>query len=380
MISLRRLTAISNKEFIHIIRDPRSLGMVVAIPLIMLLLYGYALTTDVKHIALGVMDGDKTRLSRDFIGRFSHSEYFDIKYYPAKFNDLKELFDGGAIKAALIIRDGFARRLRRGDAAKVQFLLDGSDNNAATVGAGYINNISQQFSRDISVAELQKRGFARPGKFIPIEIEPRIWYNPTLRSANFLVPGLIATIMMMMAVILTSLAMVGEREHGTLEQIVASPVRGIELILGKLLPYGLIALGDLLIITVVGIFWFGVPLKGSLVLLLGESTIFLLGALGLGLLISTVARTQQEAMMMSMLATLLPTFLLSGFVFPISSMPVVIQGITYLVPARYFLSIIRGIFMKGTDLGAFWMDTAALATFAVVIVTLALSRFKKKLD
>ena len=349
-----RIFPVSRKEFVEIRRDPRTLVMVLVLPVMMLVLYSYAVNFDIKSIETVVYDLDNSRHSRDLIGKFENSGYFKIKYIE-RYDDVDKQLGDGKAKLALCIPTDFSRRLAKDEIASLQAIVDGSDANTATIAIGYINQIVQRYSINISMSGLRNRVSPRNSvsTVIPIEIIPRVWYNPELKSVNFIVPGLIAMIMMMLGAISTSLSIVSERERGTFEKLIVTPVRPYELVIGKIFPYVILAFIDVIFCLLIGTFWFKVPIKGSIPLLLCLSTLFLFSTLGLGLLISAIAKTQRVAMLLSMLTSLLPTFLLSGFVFPIENMPRALQLVTYLVPARYFLEILRGIFLKGVGLRVF---------------------------
>jgi ABC-2 type transport system permease protein len=374
-----RIFPVSRKEFVEIRRDPRTLGMVLVLPVMMLVLYSYAVNFDIKSIETVVYDLDNSKNSRELIGKFKNSGYFKIEYIK-RYDDIDKQLNNGKAKLALCIPATFSRKLAKGEIVTLQAVVDGSNANTATIAIGYINQIVQQYSIKISLSTLWAHGFQIEGSFPPIEIIPRVWYNPELKSINFIVPGLIATIMMMLGAISTSLSIVSERERGTFEKLIVTPVRPYELVIGKIFPYVILAFIDVIFCMLVGKFWFKVPIKGSIPLLLCLSTLFLFSALGLGLFISAIAKTQRVAMLLSMLISLLPTFLLSGFVFPIENMPGALQLVTYLVPARYFLEILRGIFLKGVGLRVLWMNVIWLLIFSLVMVFISAVKFQKKLE
>ena len=362
--SVKRTIPIFWKEFIHIVRDPGTLAMLLFFPAFLLVLFGYAVSFDVKHIPMAVLDQDKTAISREFVLGFTHSGYFDWQKTLTASSQFKDSLDSGKVKIVISVPKNFGQKITAGQKAEVQILVDGSDPTIASTAIGYINAISEAYYQNLTA----------------IVLLTRVWYNPDLRSLNFYIPGLICVILMMMSASLTSLTIVTEREEGTIEGLVVSPVRKNELMLGKILPYVLIAFVDVLLVTAVGSLWFGVPIKGSLILLFVSSFIFLLGAMGIGLLISANAKTSQEAIQIALVATMLPSFLLSGFVFPIENMPLVLQGLTYFVPARYFLKILRGIFLKGVGLDYLWWDLLLLIGFGVIIIAAAGRRFNKRIE
>ena len=375
---LLRIRMMAWKEFIQISRDMRTLGVVVVLPVVMLILYGYAINLDVKHLPMAVLDQDGSRASRDLIGAFSHGEYFDVTATLSS----TDAGDGGAGRRGGADGAGDPARLRRhlaaGRQAQVQLLFDGSDSTTASTAIGYANGIVQQQSVGLALALLERRGIpARAAS--PLDTETRFWYNPELHSTNFIVPGLIAVILMMLAALLTSMTVVRERERGTIEQLIVSPVQPGELMLGKLLPYVAIAFFDILLVVAAGRLLFHVPLVGSAPLLLVLSVPFLGAALGIGLLISAVSPSQQTAMTLAFMTTLLPSILLSGFVFPVRAMPKVLQWFTLIIPARHFLVILRGIFLKGNGMELLWTPTLVLIGYAVLMLGLSASRFRKTL-
>lgn len=368
---------IVRKEFRQIRRDKRILGVLLFIPALMLLMFGYALNFDVKHTSIAVYDEDRSEASREFAQQFWNSEFFDLKFYLESKSEINTLLDGEKVRVILVIPSTFSKDLARGQEVSIQVLVDGANSFSASTILGYINGIIQQYSLKVITA-----GFLRTGgsaMTIPIDLLPRVWYNPELRSAKYLVPGLIAFILMVVAVVSTSLSVVRERELGTMEQMMVSPVKPLEMILGKTIPYTLISLAAAASILVVGYFLFDVEVRGSFLLLFIVTLIFLLGSLGFGLVISTVAETQQVAFMIAALSTMLPTFILSGFVFPIRNMPSIIQAITYLIPARYFLVALRSIILKGVGLSAFWDQFMFLVFYALLMIGVSSLRLRKLL-
>jgi ABC-2 type transport system permease protein len=367
------------KEFIQIFRDARTLAVVVILPVLMLVLYGYAINLDVRHIRLGIYDQDRSRQSRDLIGTFSHSQYFNIVAYLGSYDELTGALDRGLVKVALVIPTRFAEDLALGRVAQIQLIIDGSDSTTASTAIGYANAIVQQQSARISMAALQRAGLNVEDAAIPVDARLRVWYNPELKSTNFIVPGLIAVILMMLSALLTSMTVVRERERGTIETLIVSPVMPYELMLGKLVPYVIIALFDVILVIAAGRLLFHVPLVGSPVLVLALSAVFLMAALGIGLLISAASPSQQTAMTFAMLTTLLPSVLLSGFLFPIRAMPAVLQWLTNIIPARHFLVIVRSIFLKGSGLSLLWQPALVLLLFGLIMLGLSSLRFRKKL-
>lgn len=367
------------KEFVQISRDPRLLAVVVVIPLVMLLLYGYAINFDVRNLRLAVFDQNRSRASRELIDAFAESEYFRIVEYLRDHRQVTGVLDGNTAQLVLIIPPTYSRDLADGRTAQVQVLVNGSDSTTASTGIGYISAILQQQSAEVSLQALARQGVHVTRVVQPVDNRVRYWYNAELRSTNYLVPGLVAMILMMLAALLTSVTVVRERERGTIEQLIVSPVRPLELMLGKLIPYVVIAFCDVLLILLVGVYVFQVPFRGSPWLVLLLSGVFVTAALGIGLLVSNVAPNQQLALLAAMLVSQLPSVLLSGFLFPVSSMPQPIQWLTYIVPARHFIYILRGVIMKGNGLAEIWPSALGLLIFALAMLTLSAARFKKKL-
>ncbi|OGC15656.1 hypothetical protein A3J90_07765 [candidate division WOR-1 bacterium RIFOXYC2_FULL_37_10] len=374
-----RLFAIIKKEFLHLIRDPRSLLLMFVMPVLLLFIYGYAATFDIKEVPTAIFNQDKTATSRDFISRFLGSNYFILVEDLSSNSEFAQKLDSGKAKVIFNIPADFSSKIKKGKRADVQILIDGSDPNWASSAIGYINSIVEAYYQDLVRINFEKKGLdASQGA--SINLITRFWYNETLRSINFFVPGMICLILMQMSAILTSLTIVSEREQGTMESLVVSPIRKNELMAGKLVPYVIVAFFDVLLVTAVGFFWFHVPFKGSLILLMLSSLVFLVGAMGLGVLISINSKTSQEAMQTATLATMLPSVLLSGFVFPIENMPWVLQGISFFIPARYFLEILRAIFLKGVGLNAFWLDMLLMTVLSCLIIVASVRKFKKRIE
>lgn len=367
---ITRIRPVVRKEFRQISRDKRSLGVILFIPLFLLVMFGYAISLDVRNIPTGVMDLENSKESRAFLQAFENSEYFDVREYLHSYSQIDELLKGGEIKVALVIPRDFTRKLWRDKTCEVQMLLDGSNPTEASTVLGYLEVISQSHTAKINA----NLGFAGDGTPGSLDFRPRVWYNPELRSSVFLVPGLITLILVISAVVSTALSIVREKETGTMEQILVSPLRPLELVVGKTIPYIFISLISAIGVLGVSYLLFGVTIRGSYLLLLLVMLLFLLSCLGLGILISTISATQQVAFTLAVLITVLPSFLLSGFVFPIRNMPWIIQAITYLVPARYVLEALRGIIIKGSGLLSFWPAVLGLVVFSAA--TLALSTFR----
>jgi len=374
-VNLKRVGAICKKEFIQIRRDPRSLALGLLIPVILIVLFGFALSLDIQHVPMAVWDQDNSKQSVDFLLNFKNSNYFKIIGYYDNYRALESLIDYGTAMMAMVIPKDFSRYMLSGQAAPVQLILDGSDSNTATVAFGYVASVVDKYNGDI-IKKAADTNLVNP---TAVAIEQRIWFNQDFQSKNFIVPGLIAIIMMIIAALLTSLTVAREWERGTMEQLIATPVRPAELIIGKFIPYFAIGMIDLAISVIMGRFVFEVPFRGSVVLLFILSAIFLTGALGLGIFISTVAKNQLMASQMAILTSFLPTFLLSGFTYEIFNMPVAVQVITYFIPARYFIKILRGIYMKGVGIDVLWPETVCMIIFTVITTRLAIYKFKKKI-
>ena len=370
-MDFHRLWAMARKEATQLKRDTRSLILAFILPLIMLLFFGYAITWDITDLHLGVWDQDRTSASRELTEVFEASGYFLVVAHPTSYREVEEDLSKARVRAVLAIPPGFARDLKAGQPAPVQLLLDGSDANTATIALNYAGAIVSRHS-----AQVQLNGRAVPGTAVA---EVRIWYNETLESRNMIVPGLVAVVMSIIAAMLTSLTIAREWELGTMEQLASTPVKGVEIVLGKLLPYLIIGIFDVHVVVASGILVFGVPFNGNAILLAVLSILFLVGALGVGIFISSVAESQVFAMQVAMFATYLPAILLSGFMFDIAGMPLVLQGITFLFPARYFIVVTRGILLKGVGVAALWPQAVAMLVFAVIGLSLATWVFKKEI-
>lgn len=370
-MNLHRLLAMARKEALQLRRDTRSLILAFILPVFMVLFFGYAITWDVNDIHLGVWDQDATLDSRRLVDAFEGSGYFSVVDRPDSYREVEEGLSQGRLLAVLVIPPNFSRDLKSGRKAPVQLLVDGSDANTATIALNYAGAIAARFATEVVLQ----------GREMPevAGAETRIWYNETLESRNMIVPGLIAVIMSIIAAMLTSLTIAREWERGTMEQLASTPVKGVEIVLGKLLPYLAIGFFDVILVVVTGILFFQVPFNGSPFLLGGLSILFLLGALGVGIFISSVADSQIFAMQAAMVATYLPAILLSGFMFDIAGMPLFLQGVTFLIPARYFIVVTRGILLKGVGVGAMWPQAVAMLVFAVIGLTLATRVFKKEI-
>lgn len=370
-----RLRNMLIKEFLQVLRDPKMRGIIFVMPLVQVMVFGYAVTTDVRDVPVAVVDFDQSVVSRDLLSRFSASGYFRFVEHTRDLSMADHLLDKGSVGAILRIDQGFGEDLRTGRTAKLQVIADGTDSNTAGIVLDYTGRIAGKFSEKVLLTRFSHlRGEGPfPGK---VELVPRAWFNENLESRNFYVPGVIAIIVMLITLMLTSMAVVREKEIGTIEQLLVSPITPTEFILGKTLPFALIGYADVLLVTVVGVFWFEVPIRGSLLLLLAATTFYLMTTLGIGLFISTVSRTQQQAMM-SVFFFYFPAVLLSGFMFPIANMPPLVQYLTYANPLRYFLVILRGIFLKGAGPATLWPQLAALLIMGLATLLFTTRRFRK---
>ena len=376
-MNLRRLWAVARKESLHIRRDPRSLVLEVGIPMMLLLMFGYALTLDVDRVPFVVWDQCHTKESREFVARFTATRYFDFRGTVERYGELERAVDTGEAMLGLVISPEFAARLAAGRTAKVQAVVDGSDSNTAAIVLGYTQAITTGFNQQLAVEQIRRLTGTAPSP--AIDLRTRVWFNEDLESRNFIVPGIMAVIMGLIAALLTSLTIAREWECGTMEQLISTPVRAPELVLGKLLPYIAIGFANMVIAVLMAVYLFDVPLRGSVVLLFVVGTLFVIGTLAQGLLVSTLARQQLLASQMAMVSTFLPAFLLSGFAFAIANMPVPVQVITFIVPARYFVALVKGIFLRGVGLEVMWPDVLFLALFALLVIAIAIRTTRKRL-
>jgi len=373
-----RLRSLIRKEFIQIGRDPRTLALTFLLPVIQLFLLGYAATNDVRNVPLAVFDQDKSRASRELLDAYRAADYFLIRYDVQSEDELRQLIENNSARAGIIIPPDYEERLVGQRPSQVAFIIDGSDPTVAGTALAAANLIAQSKATELAIERLAQRGLA--GALRPaVEVRTQVWYNPDLVSAYFMIPALIGMILQFLATMLTATAIVREREQGTIEQLIVTPIRSIELVVGKVTPYVLLAFFDMIEVLIAGVLIFGVPINGSIPLLLALACLFIVTALGLGIFISTIAKTQQEALLLTMF-TLLPSIFLSGFFFPLAAMPRVLQALSYAVPLRYFLIIVRGIVIKGAGLEALTREVIALTIFAVVIMAAAAGRFRKRLD
>jgi ABC-2 type transport system permease protein len=373
-----RLFSIIRKEFIQILRDPRTLVLILVLPVMQLFLMGYAATNDVRNVPLAIFDQDRGPSARALLDAYRAADYFHLAFDVDSEDAVRDLIDRGQARAGLIIPPGYSDRILGGDTAQVAFILDGSDPTVASTSLSAAQLIGQSLGVALMVERLESRGQSGPLSQ-PIDVRTQVWYNPDLISAHFMVPGVIGMILYALTSILTATAVVRERERGTIEQLIVTPIRSWELVIGKILPYVLLALLNTLEVIAIGAWWFKVPVRSPLSLIMLISGLFLLTGLGMGLLASTVANNQQEAMLIVWM-TLLPSIFLSGFFFPLEAMPKVLQWISALIPLRYYLVIIRSLMIKGVGISALYGEIFALFIFGLGIMTIAALRFRKRLD
>lgn len=371
-----RAKAILIKEFKQIFRDPRMKTVIFISPLIQIILFGYAANKDINFVPTAILDRDNTKESRELIHRFLYSKYFVLKSFITTDREQDQILDKGKATVVIHIDRGFARNLNAGKDAQVQLAFDGSDSNTAMIVMGYANTIIDNYRKDLLKQTAEIKGWK--GSAPSVDLRDRAWFNGNLVSRNYYLPGVIATIVTMMSLLLTAMAIVKEKEIGTMEQLTVSPLEPIELIVGKLLPFAVIALIQITLITTLGVLWFHIPLRGNLLLLLFSTCIYLFTTLGIGLFISTISSTQQEAMM-SVFLFYMPTVLLSGFAYPIANMPQVIQWFTFLNPLRYFLVVIRGIFLKGVGIHVLWPQLLPLFIMGILVISFSALKFRKSL-
>ena len=380
-----RIRVILRKEFLQALREPRMRVLLFVPPMIQLLVFGFAVNLDVDHARIAWADQDRTPESRDLRNRFTGSGRFDIVAEPASEEAVQRVLDHGEAQAVVRVFHGFARDIARGHSTDVQVLVDGTNSNTASLISSYAGEIIASYSGDVMAGQQRIRVLTRSpnaavGAAVPQVIaRTRVWFNPDLYSRNYFVPGVIANIIMLVTLMLTALAIVREKEIGTMEQLMVTPVRPLELMLGKTLPFAIVGLFDVALVTVAALLIFRIPLHGSFVLLLGCAVLYLMTTLGAGLFLSTISHTQQQAMMMSFFFST-PAFMLSGFAFPIRNMPQAVQWLTYLNPVRYFIEIVRGIFLKGAGVSVLWPQMLGLAVYGVVVLGLSALRFHKSLD
>jgi ABC-2 type transport system permease protein len=376
-MNFARFLAVARKEVVQILRDSRSLIIVVIMPVVLVLLFGYGVNLDFKGLPVYVYDRDGSQQSQDLLKHFQASEYFDVRQVVNDYPALTRSLDDGHAKMGIVIPWDFSQRLNEGRPVTVQALVDGTDDNTANVLIGYAEAVVQNYSSDIQLTWLRNRGqLVAPA---PVRIETRTWYNEDLESSAFIVPGVLALVMSVIGAFLTSLTIAREWERGTMEQLISTPVTPVEIMLGKLAPYFVIGMFDVIVCATIAVYWFQVPFRGSLQALLLSSAMFMVVVLSLGFFVSVIAKSQLAASQIALIITFLPAFLLSGFLFPIEQMPIVMQWITRILPARYYVSVLKKIFLKGTPASLLYPDLVPLAVFALVLALLATASFRKRL-
>lgn len=377
--ALRRILHLMRKEVLELKQDPRLFGVVIIAPIMQLTVLGYAATTDVRDVPIAIVDADRSTASRDLVQRFASSANFKIVGMPGSTSDIDRYLDHGEAWMVISIPANFGQAVSAGRSATLQIAADGTDSNSTTVAMGYAQTLIAGYSQDLAAQMVRLKPDATSAPLALVTPEIRVWFNPRLESRDFMIPGIVALLLLVVTTNLSAMAIVREKEIGTLEQLSVTPLARWELITGKLLPYAVIGIIDVVLVLVVAINWFEVPMRGSITLLFGMCLIYLLSTLGLGLFVSTVSQTQQQAMMTSIFFFLMPMIYLSGFIFPIENMPAWIQPFTYLIPLRYFLEIVRGIFLKGIGLEILWPQALALFTWGAVVLALATLRSSKRL-
>jgi len=376
---MKTILHIVKKEFLQFRRDPKMFAMILISPVIQLIFLGYAANFDVNVVHTAIFNQDKTATSRQFIEKFEGSGYFEMDYYVDNYKTLQKLIDNHQIILGLVIPIDFEKKIKRNETAPVQAVFDGSDGNTASISAGYVQLIVSNYSKSIVTTFMNKAGI----KILPagnVESKVRVWYNPELKTRNFMVPGIVGLLLMIVTLILTSLAIVKEKELGTLEQLIVTPIKSYQLIIGKLIPFALLGFVSEIIVLTAMVFVFNIPVRGNLLFLFFTTALYILSTLGLGLFVSTISKTQQQAMMLAIFVVMMPMIYLSGFAFPIENMPKIIQYFTYLIPLRYFMVIICGIILKGVGFSDLWLQTTLLFLIGITIIFLSSLRFKKRLD
>ncbi len=376
---MRTILHIIIKEFLQLKRDPKMFVIILIAPVFQLIFLGYAVNMDVEQVPTVLFNQDNSKTSREFLEKFSGNRYFEFVEHVDNYRDLQTHIDNGTASLAIVIPNDFEKKIVRNEVADIQAIFDGSDGNKAAITAGYLQKIVGDYSINIIKNRMEKSGrFKTPvGQIIP---EIRAWYNPELTTRIYMIPGIVGLLLSIITLILTSLAIVKEREIGTLEQIIVTPIKPIQLILGKLIPFAILGFAAVTIVLIAMNLIFGIAPRGSVPFLFATTLLYILSTLGLGLLVSTVSKTQQQAMMLAIFVVMLPMTFLSGFAFPIENMPQFIQGITYLIPLRYFMTIMRGIILKGVGLTELWFDVSMLFVIGSVVFSLSILRFKKRLD
>jgi len=378
-MKLRRVKAVAVKETLQIVRDPRSLMIALLIPLMQMFMFGYGVNLDVKHIPLCAYDRESSQQSQGLLKRFAASQYFSVQKVVRSYAEMTEALDDGDCRLAIVIPSGFSQGLNDTGTGTVQALFDGTDSNTANIAANYARAVISGFSGDVQLQSVQHRGGTLQ-TLTPVDVQARVWFNEELESRNFIVPGIVALVMAIVGAQLTSLTIAREWERGTMELLVSTPVKPVELMLGKLMPYFVIGMFDAAICLALAVFWFDVPFRGTLATLFFTTSLFLTVVLCIGYYVSVSIRSQVGASQIALLVTMLPTSLLSGFAFPIDQMPIVVQGVTYLVSARYYVTILKSVFLKGAGVGELALPMLCLALYAVALVALAARSFRKTLD
>jgi len=375
--SVTRILAIAEKEWIQVRRDGRSLILSILLPVLLLMLFAYALNMDVKRVSIAVYDQDKSALSRDLLESFSNTEYFRVHSYVGDYREIDDLIDQGTVIMGIVVPRNFESMYTSGKHVSVQVLIDGSDSTSATVAAGYVKSILFSFNRDLRIRDLNRAGIS--GIVAPVDVRSRVWYNEELQSKNFIVPGIIVIVMAIISALITSLTISREWERGTMETLITTPVRKYEVFFGKLVPYVLIALFDLIITVSLGHFVFSVPLRGSFIELYLIALLFLIGTSSLGIMISSATRSQVLSVQAAIIITYLPSIILSGYIFPVKNMPGIVQIITYLVPAKYLIVVMKGIALKGIGTSLLWTQIVFLTLYAIVVGAISLKKLSLKL-
>ena len=376
---MKTILHIIKKEFLQFKRDPKMFMMILVAPVVQLTFLGYAANLDVDKVHTAIFDQDKTATSRNYIEKFKGSGYFTFDYYVNNYDELQDKIDNGKVILGLVIKKGFEEKINRRETADLQAIFDGSDGNTASIAAGYVQSVTTNFSRNTVTQYLDRMG--RKVKPVgSVTAETRVWYNPELKTRVFMVPGIVGLLLMIITLILTSLAIVKEKEIGTLEQLIVTPIKPIQLIIGKLIPFAMLGFVSVIIIINAMAIIFDITVRGSIIFLFASTFVYILSTLGLGLFVSTISKTQQQAMMLAIFVIMMPMVYLSGFAFPIENMPKFIQYITYLIPLRYFMTIIRGIILKGIGFADLWPNLVALFVIGISILSLSALRFRKRLD
>lgn len=377
-MNLNRMLAMASKEIIQIKRDARSIAIVVAMPLVMMLAFGYGVSFDTKHIPVYIFDMEGSQQSQDFLKRFQSSQYFRVVRTVSNYKELVQAIDGGKCQIGIVVPADFSSKLKSGETVSVQALADGTDSNSANLGMGYSQAVVQSYLQQVQLQWQQRQGRGQ-GQPV-ISVDSRTWFNESLESMATIVPGVVVLVMAVVGTFLTSMTIAREWERGTMEQLISTPVSSMEIMIGKLTPYLIVGLFDTCVCAAMGVWWFGVAFRGYVWVFMLSSVLFLTVVLSMGYFISVIAKTQLAASQISLIVTFLPAFLLSGFMYPIDQMPAIIQVITHIIPARYFMSILRNVFLKGTSIMSMWQDFLGLGLFALILAFVATQAFKKRLD